>query len=78
MPYFKSKYTGRCYLCKKEIEVGEMIWWEQGLNPEHEACHKQDEADQRATDASPVKPVQKGVTVRDNPPSRKGPPNECL
>ncbi len=66
MPIIRAKFDGRCYLCHKEFEAGDPIWWEAGLQAEHATCHMDDEAQQ----ASPIKPVQKGVTVRFNPPKK--------
>lgn len=66
MPIIRAKFDGRCYLCQKPFDEGDPIWWEAGIQAEHEQCHLDDIERQR----SPIKPVQKGVTVRFNPPKK--------
>jgi len=62
-----SKYPGKCYECGEEYDVGERIWWEgKGIVPVCLECHERDEANEK----SPIKPVQKGVTARYNPPAK--------
>lgn len=63
MPIIKSKYAGRCYSCGDKYEIGDDIYWNKGDAPICVGCHEEDTANA----ASPVKPVQQGVTARFNP-----------
>lgn len=60
-----SKYAGKCAKCDTPYEAGEQIWWESGEPTLCIDCHE----NLQVNAASPVQPVQKGVTVRYNPPS---------
>jgi hypothetical protein len=67
MPIIKAKYAGRCYSCGDQYEIGDEVWWSKGDAPLCVGCHEEDTANA----ASPIKPVQQGVTARFKTEARK-------
>ena len=63
MPIINAKYAGRCYSCGEEYKIGDRVFWEKGDAPVCLGCHEEETTNA----ASPIKPVQKGVTARFNP-----------
>lgn len=62
----KSKFNGKCDLCGESFETGEDIWWEPKEPAVHLTCYQ----DSESNHASPIKPIQEGVTARFKTPQK--------
>ena len=45
MRTIRTKFGGRCRICKQKVEVGAEVLWEQGVGITHESCHNRQVAE---------------------------------